>query len=101
MQLLVENSSTLRNSKSITPEVLLRLISDAHNNKSLNFRASLLHEFHPVIESRPLVNYAGLCLGTGRSALWLPIDMLLEDAMGAQVNATSAVEIITGKINFF
>lgn len=54
-----------------------------------------------MLQSRPLVNYAGLCLGTSRSALWLPLDMLLEDAMdGSQVNATSAVEIITGNESF-
>ncbi|KAL0348790.1 UNVERIFIED_CONTAM: Mediator of RNA polymerase II transcription subunitA [Sesamum angustifolium] len=96
MHLLVENSLALRNSKSITPEVLLQLISDSHEVKFQHFQASLLQEFHPVVQSRPLVNPAGLCLGTSRSALWLPLDMLLEDAMdGSQVNATSAVEIIT------
>lgn len=95
MQILVENSSALRNSKSITPEVLLQLISDTHKNKSQNFRASFLQDFH---QSRPLVNSAGLCVGTSWSSLWLPLDMLLEDAMdGSQVSATSAVEIITGK----
>lgn len=102
MQLLVENSSSLRNSKSITPDVLLQLISDTQKNKPQHFQASLLQEFHPVVQSRPLINYAGLCLGTSRSALWLPLDMLLEDAMdGSQVNATSAIEIITSKKNFF
>ncbi|KAL8515393.1 hypothetical protein ACS0TY_014193 [Phlomoides rotata] len=96
MQILVENSSALRNSKSITPEVLLQLISDAHKNKSQNFRASFLQDF---VQSRPLVSSAGLCVGASRSALWLPLDMLLEDAMdGSQVNATSAVEIITGLV---
>ncbi|PIN11817.1 hypothetical protein CDL12_15571 [Handroanthus impetiginosus] len=99
MQLLVENSSALRNSKSITPEVLTQLISDTHKIKSQNFQASLLKEFHLVVQSRPLVHSAGLCLGTSRSGLWLPLDMLLEDAMdGSQVNATSAVEIITGLV---
>ncbi|KAI3469504.1 hypothetical protein Pfo_026167 [Paulownia fortunei] len=99
MQLLVENSSALRNSKYITPGVLLQLISDTHKIKSQHFQASLLQEFHPVVQSRPLINSAGLCLGTSRSALWLPLDMLLEDAMdGSQVNATSALEIITGLV---
>lgn len=97
MQLLVENSSSLRNSKTIRPEALLELISDTQRSKH---KQSLLQEFHPTLQSRPLVNYAGLCLGASRSALWLPLDMLLEDAMdGSQVNATSAVEIITGNKN--
>ncbi|KAH6769857.1 REF4-related 1 [Perilla frutescens var. hirtella] len=99
VQLLVENSSTLRNSKSIRPEVLLQLISDTQKSMRQHFQASLLQNFHLVVQSRPLVNYAGLCLGSSRSALWIPLDMLLEDAMdGSQVNATSAVEIITGLV---
>ncbi|KAL6517243.1 hypothetical protein OROHE_017949 [Orobanche hederae] len=100
MQLLVENSSALRNSKSLTPESLVQLISlDTHKSKSRHFQASLPQDFHSLVQWRPLVNSAGLCLGTSRSALWLPLDMLLEDAMdGSQVNATSAVEIITGLV---
>lgn len=99
MQLLVENSSSLRDSKSVTPEVFLQFKSNTKETKRQQFQASLVQEFHPVLQSRPLVNYAGLCLGTSRSALWLPLDMLLEDAMdGSQVNATSAVEIITGLV---
>ncbi|KAL3626204.1 hypothetical protein CASFOL_029753 [Castilleja foliolosa] len=98
MQLLVENSLALRSSKSITPEILLQLI-DIQKIKSRHLQASLRHDIHSTIQSRPLVNSAGLCLGTSRSALWLPLDMLLEDAMdGSQVNATSAVEIITGLV---
>lgn len=41
---------------------------------------------------------AGQCHGASQSALWLPIDLFLEDAMdGSQVGATSAVETLTGK----
>ncbi|KAL7105128.1 hypothetical protein ACP275_07G025200 [Erythranthe tilingii] len=88
MQLLLEHSSALRNSKCISPEILLQLISDTHKIK-----------VHPVVQATPLVNSAGLCIGTSQSALWLPLDMLLEDAMdGSQVNATSAIEIITGLV---
>lgn len=98
MQLLLENSSALRNSKCITPDVLKQLISDTQKINSPHFQASLLQNFNPVIKARPLVNSADLCIGTSRSALWLPLDMLLEDATdGSQVNATSAIEIITGK----
>ncbi|KAL0388671.1 UNVERIFIED_CONTAM: Mediator of RNA polymerase II transcription subunitA [Sesamum radiatum] len=63
MQLLVENSLALRNSKSITPEVLLQLISDSHKVKFQHFQASLLQEFHPVVQSRPLVNLLVSVLG--------------------------------------
>ncbi|PIN20629.1 hypothetical protein CDL12_06691 [Handroanthus impetiginosus] len=51
MQLLVENSSALRNSKSITPEVLTQLISDTHKIKSQNFQASLLKDL--MVRSTP------------------------------------------------
>ncbi|KAL3812720.1 hypothetical protein ACJIZ3_013988 [Penstemon smallii] len=96
-RLLVENSSALRNSKSITPEVLLQLVSDTHKITSQHFQANSLQELH--IKSRPLINSAGVCLGVSRSALWLPLDMMLEDAMdGSQVNATSAIEVITGLV---
>ncbi|XP_047982654.1 mediator of RNA polymerase II transcription subunit 33A-like [Salvia hispanica] len=99
MELLVENSSFLRNSKTIRPEALLQFLSDTQRSNHHHFKPSLVQEFHPTLQSRPLINYAGLCLGTSRSALWLPLDMLLEDAMdGSQVNATSAVEIITGLV---
>lgn len=101
MELLVENSSFLRNSKTIKPEALLQFLSDTERSNHHHFKPSLVQEFHPGLQSRPLINYAGLCLGTSRSALWLPLDMLLEDAMdGSQVNATSAVEIITGNKNY-
>ncbi|KAE8734115.1 Mediator of RNA polymerase II transcription subunit 33B [Hibiscus syriacus] len=46
-----------------------------------------------------LASSAGLCHGASRSDLWLPLDLVLEDAMdGYLVNTTSAVEIITGLI---
>lgn len=49
-----------------------------------------------------LSSSAGLCQGASRSALWLPLDLLLEDAMdGYQVNATCGIEIITGKFRVF
>lgn len=98
INLLVENSSSLRNSKPITAEVLRKLISDTFKTSPKHLQTSTLLEFYPVVKSRPLAHSAGLCLGTSRSTLWLPLDLLLEDAMdGSQVNATSTVEIITGK----
>lgn len=45
-------------------------------------------------------SYAGLCYGSGRSAIWLPLDLVLEDAMdGHQIDATSEIEKITGERN--
>ncbi|EPS68585.1 hypothetical protein M569_06182 [Genlisea aurea] len=85
LRLLVNHSSTLRNTISGLPEILMQLISPGARST--------------VMESRrkPLLNSAGLCVGVSWSALWLPLDLQLEDAMdGSQVNATSAVEIIKG-----
>lgn len=41
----------------------------------------------------------GLCHGTGRSTIWLPLDLVLEDALTLTrvVNATSLIEVLTGK----
>lgn len=45
----------------------------------------------------PLASSSGLLHGTSRSALWLPLDLELEDAMDEfQIDATSAIERITG-----
>lgn len=45
-----------------------------------------------------LSSSASLCHGASHSALWIPLDLMLEDAMdGYQVSATSSIEIISGK----
>ncbi|XP_052189469.1 mediator of RNA polymerase II transcription subunit 33A isoform X2 [Diospyros lotus] len=97
MQLLIENSSALKNSKIITADALLQLTSDTRKILSRECKASFAQDFHEIMASGSLVSSSGLCHGVSRSALWLPLDLALEDAMdGSQVNATSAVEIITG-----
>lgn len=94
------NSSALRNSKVMTPEVLVQLISATRKFMSRECKRSYLQEFQEVLACEPLASSAGLCHGTSRSAIWLPLDLVLEDAMDAtQVNATSAIEIVTG--NYF
>lgn len=96
MHILVDNSSALRNSKNITPEVFLQLISDTR--RLLN-RASktVSPEFHAVMASGSLSS-ADQCNMTSRSALWLPFDLFLEDAMdGTHLGANSAIDILTGK----
>lgn len=43
------------------------------------------------------ISFAGQSYGSSWSSLWLPIDLILEDALdGGQVAAFSAIEIITG-----
>lgn len=92
IQLLAGNSSALQSSSIISPKALLQLASDAHNLS----KANSLQEHYVRSTSRSLATCAGLCFGSSRSSLWLPLDLFLEDAMdGSQVNATSAIEIIT------
>nr|XP_023894323.1 mediator of RNA polymerase II transcription subunit 33A [Quercus suber]POE58576.1 mediator of rna polymerase ii transcription subunit 33a [Quercus suber] len=99
LQLLQANSSALRNSKTLTPESLQQLTSDARIVLSRECKTSSLQKFHAVMAFGSLYSSAGLCQGASRSALWLPLDLLLEDAMdGYQVNATCGIEIITGLI---
>ncbi|KAM4088399.1 hypothetical protein ACB094_07G068500 [Castanea mollissima] len=99
LQLLQANSSALRNSKTLTPESLQQLTSDARIVLSRECKTSSLQKFHAVMAFGSLSSSAGLCQGASRSALWLPLDLLLEDAMdGYQVNATCGIEIITGLI---
>ncbi|KAJ4954696.1 hypothetical protein NE237_011479 [Protea cynaroides] len=97
LRLLAENSSALKNSKILSPEALLQLISDKHKLFSRKCKITSQQEFHAVLASGSLTSCAGQCYGASKSALWLPIDMILEDAMdGYQVNATSAIDTLSG-----
>ncbi|KAH8499845.1 hypothetical protein H0E87_015187 [Populus deltoides] len=101
LQLLGTNSSALRNSKILTAEDLLQLTTGSGSNMVLSreSKTSSLQKFHSVMAFGSLVSSSGLCQGASHSALWLPLDLALEDAMdGYQVNATSAIEIITGSV---
>ncbi|KAJ6688861.1 hypothetical protein OIU85_005303 [Salix viminalis] len=101
LQLLGTHSSALRNSKILTAEDLLQLTTDSGSNivYSRESKTSSLQKLHSVMAFGSLLSSSGLCQGASRSALWLPLDLALEDVMdGYQVNATSAIEIITGSI---
>ncbi|XP_024980169.1 mediator of RNA polymerase II transcription subunit 33A isoform X2 [Cynara cardunculus var. scolymus] len=90
IEVLAVNSSALRSSKAMTPEILLQLISDDRKIVSEETKASYLQEIHTVMSSP-----AGLSHKVGGSSLWLPLDLVLEDAMdGSQVDTTSAIEIV-------
>lgn len=98
LELLGANSSALRNSKLLTAKDLLQLITDSGGSIVRESETSSLRKFHSVMDSGSLVSSSGSCQGASCSALWLPLDLALEDAMdGYQVNATSAIEIITGR----
>lgn len=78
LQLLVEKSSIFRDS-TVSPESLLQLVSD---------RCSAF--------GRELIFPGSHCRGVN-SALWIPIDLYLEDCIDGSVAATSAIELLSGK----
>lgn len=85
-----------RNSKHLTSDALLQLTFD----KCRLFpkeRVVTVKHFNTLIGSGSLISSAGQCYGSSPSALWLPIDLFLEDALGgSQVLATSAIASLTG-----
>lgn len=102
IQILVVKSSALRNSKVMTPKILVQLISETLQVMSPQCKTRCMQKFDEVMSYGPLASSAGLCHGTTRSAVWLPLDLVLEDAMdGSQVNATSAIEIVIGKASLY
>ncbi|KAG8389380.1 hypothetical protein BUALT_Bualt02G0223200 [Buddleja alternifolia] len=97
LRLLAANSSSLRSSKNTSPEELLQLTSDTRILLSRECKTNSQH-FHAVTARSPMSS-AGQCHGTVRSALWLPIDIYLEDIMdGSQVRDTSAAETLMGLV---
>ncbi|KAI3805972.1 hypothetical protein L1987_21860 [Smallanthus sonchifolius] len=96
LRLLVGNSTALRNSKDITLEALLQLTSDNHVLLSKECKTVSLQQFHAVMASGSLISSAGQSYGANRSAVWLPLDLFLEDTMdGFVVATTSAAETLT------
>ncbi|KAJ1433038.1 putative mediator of RNA polymerase II transcription subunit [Sesbania bispinosa] len=99
MQLLASNSSVLRNSKHISAETLLLLKENIHEFVSHECKTKSKLESNVVIPAGSQISFVGLSYGDGWSSLWLPIDLVLEDALdGGQVAAFSAIEIITGLV---
>jgi hypothetical protein len=57
-----------------------------------------MQKFHDTVAIGPLASSAVLCNGASHSSLWLPLDLVLEDAVDStEINARSAIETITGK----
>ncbi|MED6155368.1 Mediator of RNA polymerase II transcription subunit 33A [Stylosanthes scabra] len=99
LQVLATNSSALRNSGTLSPEALLQLASDKHMVLTRGCKTSSQKKFHAVMGFEYLSSSASLCPGASHSALWIPFDLVLEDAMdGYQVSTTSGVEIISGLV---
>lgn len=97
VQLLGENSSALKHSKVLNSGDLLHLISNRRFGYSYDSKVTSARKSNAIVDFGSLSSYAGLCHGASLSSLWLPLDLVFEDAMdGYQVNPTSAIEIITG-----
>uniref|UniRef100_A0A6N2MAC1 Mediator of RNA polymerase II transcription subunit 33A n=1 Tax=Salix viminalis TaxID=40686 RepID=A0A6N2MAC1_SALVM len=93
LQLLVVHSTALRNSKHISPDAFLQLISDTHRVLSREGKTISHHDSQAFMFSGSLKSSVGQCHGASHSAVWLPIDLFLEDTMdGSLVTTTSAVE---------
>lgn len=102
LQLLGENSSTLRNSKSLNSEIFLQFTSDTCMIFPQECKQNSQQKFHPIRAFESPADSASLCHRTRYSALWLPLDLILEDAMdGYQVEAISAIEKITSTSNIY
>ncbi|KAL9240775.1 hypothetical protein vseg_014956 [Gypsophila vaccaria] len=97
LQLLATNSSALSNSKYLSPKALLKLAAEADKVSSWEYKSSL-KKFGDAMTFGWSAS-SGFCQEIGRSSMWLPLDVVLEDAVdGYQVTATSAVEAITGLV---
>ncbi|WJX22729.1 Mediator of RNA polymerase II transcription subunit 33A [Trifolium repens] len=99
LQLLGSNSLALRKSKTLSPEAFLHLTSDSCMVLTQERKTNSQQKFRKVMAFEYLSSSASLCHGASHSALWIPLDLVLEDTMdGYQVSATSAVEEISGLI---
>ncbi|XP_062188994.1 mediator of RNA polymerase II transcription subunit 33A-like [Phragmites australis] len=96
LHLLASNSSALQNS-TISLEPFQQLIlgdCNVYGETKHNMRK----RFHPTVASSPLSSPNGRCLGASYSALWIPIDMYLEDCLDGSIAATNSIEILSGLV---
>ncbi|KAI9115091.1 hypothetical protein K1719_014104 [Acacia pycnantha] len=99
LQLMGANSLALRKSRTVSSEVILKFASDTDVVWSDERKMRSQQKFQAVLAFDYLSSSASLCHGASHSALWIPLDLVLEDAMdGYQVSTTSAIEIINGLI---
>jgi hypothetical protein len=94
LHLLATNSSTFQNSAiSMEPfQQLLRGDCNVYGGTKHNMRKRI----HTIMSSSPLSSPNGRCLGASYSALWIPIDMYLEDCLDGSIAATNSIETLSG-----
>lgn len=94
MQLLASNSTVLRNLKHID------LMENIHGVVSHECKTNSKLKLN-VVPACYYISSADHSYGDSWSSLWLPFDLILEDALdGGQVAAFSAIEIIAGMFFF-
>lgn len=99
LQMLASNSLALKNS-TVSPDRLINWSFDIVNKKFWKFKSSKYRELCPI-SSGPFESPGGHCHGPSRSAIWVPLDLYLEDAVDGSISATNAIETISGKIMKF
>lgn len=104
LQRLVGNSLVLRSLKHITPESLLPLDSKTNGLLSPDWKATPPKLDLSAVMAANAGSRVSCALQSHHdswSSLWLPIDLILEDAMDSDhVATTSAVEVLTGMPKF-
>ncbi|XP_072996875.1 mediator of RNA polymerase II transcription subunit 33A-like isoform X2 [Typha latifolia] len=96
LRLLATNSSAL--GSSIIPVEVLQQLIDNCNKLGGECKANRHREFYNNVASGSLTLPGLYCPGSSRSALWIPIDLYLEDCIDGSVAATSSIEILSGLI---
>lgn len=81
----------------ISPEALLQLASNSHLvSQEIRLKSRL--NSHDIVVIGALASSTSLCNGASHSDHWLPLDLILEDAMDTkEVNVIGAIETITGE----
>lgn len=99
LHLLTSNSLALKNS-TVSTGRLINWSFDILNKKCWQFKHSKYRDLCPI-SSGPFESPGGHCHGPSRSAIWVPLDLYLEDAIDGSVAATNAIETISGKLMKF
>ncbi|XP_020101456.1 mediator of RNA polymerase II transcription subunit 33A-like [Ananas comosus] len=96
LHLLATKSSALRNS-TVSVQLFQRLIAGDWNILGKECKQNRKLEVRSLISfgSRTL---GGYCLGASPSALWIPIDLYLEDCIDGSVAATNSIELLSGLV---
>ncbi|CAN6197275.1 unnamed protein product [Urochloa humidicola] len=96
LHFLATNSSTLQNS-AISLEPFQQLILGDCNVYGYT-KHNMRKRFHPIVASNPVSSPNGRCLGASYSAIWIPVDLYLEDCLDGSIAATNAIEILSGLV---